>query len=353
MALLHRLPRDSRLPVAFLIHLSSANTRPSPSAFSRGHSIPLLSLLQARTAAGYAGAKKPNNIWKQAPPSKGPSQSSSQNDSNDHRHRKQKTEMSKKSQRSKQEGVNHRDGNGSHPKLRGTERDLPEVKLSKTLSWILRHGGAYEGLAMREDGFVYVSDILKHSRLRTFGLTLERLKGIVQTDPKQRFSLVFERSDATRLNYTVVEGNEDENGMWLIKANQGHSISAVKIELESILQVSDIPSGLAVHGTTRSAWNVIEKEGLSKMNRNHIHMAQGVGKDDVISGMRQSSQILIFINVQKALDAGIKFYLSDNGVVLTDGDEHGYLKMEFIDRVEDARTRKAIEGWEGSGETVG
>lgn len=63
--------------------------------------------------------------------------------------------------------------------------------------------------------------------------------------------------------------------------------------------------------------------------------------------MRKSSQILIFINVQKTLDAGIKFHLSDNGVVLTEGDERGYLKTEFFDRVEDAKTKKAVEGWEG------
>ena len=66
-------------------------------------------------------------------------------------------------------------------------------------------------------------------------------------------------------------------------------------------------------------------------------------------GMRNSSQILIFVNVQKALAAGIKFYLSENGVVLTEGDEKGYLKPEFFERVENAKTGKAIEGSEGSG----
>ena len=54
-----------------------------------------------------------------------------------------------------------------------------------------------------------------------------------------------------------------------------------------------------------------------------------------IEGMRRSSQILIFIDVQKALAAGIKFFLSDNGVVLTEGDERGFLNPEFFERVED------------------
>jgi len=67
----------------------------------------------------------------------------------------------------------------------------------------------------------------------------------------------------------------------------------------------------------------------------------------VISGMRNSSQILIFIDVQKALDAGIKFWLSANGVVLTEGDSTGYLKPEFFARVETS-DRKPIPGWEGN-----
>jgi 2'-phosphotransferase len=63
-----------------------------------------------------------------------------------------------------------------------------------------------------------------------------------------------------------------------------HEKQTLKLEFKPIISISDIPSKIAVHGTTRSAWNIIEKEGLSKMKRNHIHLAQGVGGDSVISG---------------------------------------------------------------------
>ena len=53
--------------------------------------------------------------------------------------------------------------------------------------------------------------------------------------------------------------------------------------------------------------------------------------------MRTSSQILIFINLQKALDAGVKFFLSDNGVILTEGDDEGFLRPEFFEKVENAK----------------
>ncbi|KAG2112353.1 uncharacterized protein F5147DRAFT_572464, partial [Suillus discolor] len=75
-------------------------------------------------------------------------------------------------------------------------------------------------------------------------------------------------------------------------------------------------------------------QGLSKMKRNHIHLAQGIPGDNVMSGMRNSLQIVIFVDLQKALqvDAGVLFYLSTNGV-LTGGNE-GFLSPTYFQRVE-------------------
>lgn len=60
--------------------------------------------------------------------------------------------------------------------------------------------------------------------------------------------------------------------------------------------------------------------------------------------MRNSAQVWIYIDVQKALDAGIAFFLSENGVVLTEGDERGFLSPEYFLRVED-RHSGTIPGW--------
>ncbi len=108
--------------------------------------------------------------------------------------------------------------------------------------------------------------------------------------------------------------------------------------------------------------SAIEDQGLSKMARNHIHLAQGVAGSGVVSGrcplrrfelphsslagMRSSSQILIYVDVQKALDTGIKFCISANGVVLTEGDERGFLPAQFFSRVETANGAP-LPGWDG------
>jgi len=254
-------------------------------------------------------------------------------------------------------------------KLRGLDKDPPEVRVSKTLSWLLRHGAQGEGLPIRKDGYVKVADLLEHPKLKAQDLDLERIKAIVQADSKQRYDLVLESPEGVNLviseegpatatpvvttqisggSVTTTElpatGSVRDDGVWWIKARQGHSIKTVELDLKPITSVSDIPSGVAVHGTNRTAWAIISRSGLSKMKRNHIHLAQNVAGQNVVSGMRNSSRILIFINVQKALDAGIKFWLSDNGVVLTEGDERGYLPEIFFERVVDIRDGE-LEGW--------
>ena len=51
------------------------------------------------------------------------------------------------------------------PKLRGQARDSEEMRMSKTLTWVLRHGAQSEKLFMRPDGYVSVQDIVSAYRL--------------------------------------------------------------------------------------------------------------------------------------------------------------------------------------------
>lgn len=64
------------------------------------------------------------------------------------------------------------------------------------------------------------------------------------------------------------------------------------------------------------------------------------------AGLRNNSQVLIYIDLDKALRAGIRFYLSANGVVLTKGDETGFLRPDYFQRVTDA-LGDPLPGWSG------
>lgn len=103
----------------------------------------------------------------------------------------------------------------------------------------------------------------------------------------------------------------------------------------------------AVVGNTRLSIASTEHQGLSKMKRNHIHLAQGLPGTGILSGMRQSSSVFIYIDLEKALQAGLKFSLSANGVVLSEGDSRGFIKPCFFQRVEDSKGN-ALTGWESA-----
>jgi RNA:NAD 2'-phosphotransferase (TPT1/KptA family) len=51
-----------------------------------------------------------------------------------------------------------------------------DIRTSKYLSYILRHGAAERGLQMRPDGFVRVSDLLQLPESRSRSLTLPILQ---------------------------------------------------------------------------------------------------------------------------------------------------------------------------------
>lgn len=42
------------------------------------------------------------------------------------------------------------------------KEDNPDVRLSKTISWLLRHGAQQEGIKIRADGYVLMHDLLEY-----------------------------------------------------------------------------------------------------------------------------------------------------------------------------------------------
>ncbi|KAG0205205.1 hypothetical protein BGX28_003142 [Mortierella sp. GBA30] len=214
-------------------------------------------------------------------------------------------------------GINANNDNKKTSKHRAPRTDSPKVRLSKALSWLLRHNAESQGIAIRSDGYVKIKDVLAHPKFKNF--TLDDILEVVETDDKKRFQIL-----------------EDANGhKEYIRAVQGHSIDKVADPgCEEITDASQLPT--VIHGTTVSKWPLIAAEkGLSRMNRNHIHMAVGLlGEDGVISGMRHNCSLYIHIDAASAMKDGIKFYRSANNVVLSDGkDGDGVIPARYFSQV--------------------
>jgi putative RNA 2'-phosphotransferase len=163
---------------------------------------------------------------------------------------------------------------------------------SKAVSYILRHGAEKIGIKISAEGWVRVASVITEVRKKFPYFTQATLEQIVREDEKGRYSF----------NLAMDE----------IRANQGHSLDSVKIEFEK-----KIPPVKLFHGTGLKAYEEIRKTGIQKMNRHHVHLTDDVETAASV-GIRHGAQIIIEVNVPKMVSDGIDFYVSENGVWLTD-----------------------------------
>jgi|SaaInlStandDraft_4_1057021.scaffolds.fasta_scaffold20347_2 2'-phosphotransferase len=199
------------------------------------------------------------------------------------------------------------------------DKIFPNIRqrlVSRTLSKILRHKLVELDLDVSDDGYVKISDLLDLSLLIKFCPTEEYIIKIANEDKKTRFSII-----------------DDEKGHLLIRANQGHSKKVGKLLVsEKLLTKIEMPLPICIHGTNIRALDKIKVEGLKIMGRTHIHCASDT-PDKVKSGYRPDCGVLIFINMEMAIASGIQFFISDNGVILTPGNEDGILSPDFFDEI--------------------
>ncbi|CAH1261562.1 TRPT1 [Branchiostoma lanceolatum] len=197
------------------------------------------------------------------------------------------------------------------------------VKLSKSLSYLLRHGAAKMGFQLDSGGFLYVDEILRHQQFKRY--TKEDVRQVVADNDKKRFALQ----------------EEEETGRLQIRANQGHTLEVEELELTPISDPAEAPT--VVHGTYLNCWDKIRTQGLSRMKRNHIHFAPGEpGEDGVISGMRKTCQVLVFIDIAAAMRDGLQFYRSANNVILCPGDREGLILPKYFQQALQARPRRVL-----------
>lgn len=164
-------------------------------------------------------------------------------------------------------------------------------KLSKFLSLILRHHPELIDLSLDENGWADVEELITKSRNDSQGFTFEELDEIVQTNSKKRFAF-----------------NEDKTK---IRASQGHSVN---IDLALVAQR---PPEFLYHGTSQNNAASILEKGIERRSRQHVHLSSDKGTA-VNVGMRHGKPIILTISTGKMFEDGIKFYLSENEVWLTD-----------------------------------
>ena len=122
------------------------------------------------------------------------------------------------------------------------------VKLSKEVSYTLRHAPWEYELELDENGFVLIEQLLNSlNSLNEYGrnVTREDLEYIIANSDKKRHEIVGDK----------------------IRALYGHSVPN-KIE-----KIPGLPPDILYHGTAKRFVDSIMKEGLVPMKRQYVHLS--------------------------------------------------------------------------------
>jgi putative RNA 2'-phosphotransferase len=172
------------------------------------------------------------------------------------------------------------------------------ITVSKYLARHLRHAPHELGLTLQPGGWVEVDDLLAAARSHRFPISLDDLVECVETNDKQRFAF-------------------DVTGE-MIRANQGHSVE-VDLQLDE-----REPPPILYHGTVERFLASILVTGLLRAKRHHVHLSGDVETARRV-GARRGKPVIVKVEAGRMHRDGHRFFVSANGVWLTECVPPGYL----------------------------
>jgi len=153
------------------------------------------------------------------------------------------------------------------------------VRISKFLSFVLRHGSEEFNLSMDEYGYAVVDDIVKIIRGRYRDFNRDELRAVVDADAKGRYEIAGDR----------------------IRACYGHSL-AVSTRAKAVE-----PPEFLYHGTSGRSLPLILRDGLMPMTRQYVHLSV-TPEEAVKVGRRHSSNVILLrIRARDAHESGVEF----------------------------------------------
>lgn len=173
------------------------------------------------------------------------------------------------------------------------------VRISKTLSYWLRHKPSDGGLVLDANGWTAVDDVLAALAREGLPSDIDTMLAVVDGNDKQRFELT---PDLSR-----------------IRARQGHSI-AVELAL-----APTAPPALLYHGTVERFLDAIMREGLRKMARHHVHLSPNPETATRV-GARRGKPVILIVDAAAMTRDGHIFFVTENTVWLTETVPAQYLR---------------------------
>ena len=163
---------------------------------------------------------------------------------------------------------------------------ITKSKRSKYLALILRHKPEEANVTLLDNGWCEIKQLIKNT-----DFTFDELEEIVKTDNKGRYQI-----------------SDDKK---FIRAVQGHSTN-VEMNFKEFIPAEDL-----YHGTAKKYLNNILSDGIKKMSRQYVHLSRNI-ETAIKVGKRHGEVVVLSIDAKKMYEDGYKFFIAENGVILTD-----------------------------------
>jgi len=212
-----------------------------------------------------------------------------------------------------------------------SDQDPRDVRISKAITQVLRHSAIEYGIHIRPDGFSRVDEVVTAKWLQELACTAAEAEEVVKNTEKKRIEL------------------REEGGEIWIRAQQEHSLDIV----DDSLVLTQLEAGqrgvprICMHGTYYRHFDSIMAEGLvpggrrGTDSRRHIHFTAQAQVVSNAPGLRDGMEILIHLDLARALKEGIPFFMSGNGVILSPGVE-GCIETKYFTKVIDLMTNELL-----------
>ncbi len=176
------------------------------------------------------------------------------------------------------------------------------IKLSKEVSYALRHAPWEYELELDENGFVSIEQLLN---------SLNSSNEYDRLITKEDLEYIIEHSDKKR--HEIIGDN--------IRALYGHSVPK-KLE-----KTKGTPPDVLYHGTAKRFLDSIMTHGLLPMKRQYVHLSVDTDMATIVGKRRDSNPIILVIDSKSAYKDGIIFYVGNDKVWLCDNLPAKYIKV--------------------------
>lgn len=174
------------------------------------------------------------------------------------------------------------------------------TRLSKEISYALRHAPWEYELEMDEEGWVPIEQLLDalHRKNDWKNVTQEDIQQMINVSDKKRHEIIESR----------------------IRAFYGHSIPM------KISKTQSRPQEILYHGTARRFMKSIMDNGLSPQSRQYVHLSRDIETAQSVGKRHDDKPCILIVDSLRAWNDGIAFYCGNEKVWLADTVPSSYIK---------------------------